>query len=141
MQYTVGEVIHETLKMKLHPTALTVLQVIELSCYISLYQSVSKHNDEMSQSKVISKDVYYKRKQKNLFSMYAQVAGFVLEIMYLVCLLCMRIIGRKYSLFYARELADMFYGTQFGLNTTIQILVSSDMRQKLFSLFNQVFHW
>ena len=138
--YTVGEVIHETLIMKLYPIAVTALQVLELSCYISLYRLVSKHNTVMSQNKIISRDVYHRRKQKNLFSMYAQVSGFVLEILYLIFLLIIRITGRRYSLFKAREYADFLYVTQFGLTSTIQILVSSDLRQKLFSFLNHLLH-
>ena len=138
--YTVGEVIHETLIMKLYPLVVTALQVMELSCYISLYKFVSKHDKEMSQNKIISSDVYYRRKQKNLFSMYAQVSGFALEIIYLIFLLIIRIIGKKYSLFNAREYTDLVYINQFGLTSTIQILVSSDLRQKFFSYLNQLFH-
>ena len=136
--YTVGGVIHETLAMKLYPIALTLLQVMELTCYISLYQMVTKHNNEMSQNKIISRDVYVKRKQKNLFSMYAQVAGFLLEVGYLIFLLCMRIIGRRYTFFDARDYADLFYLTQFGLTSTIQIFVSSDLRLKLITLMKQI---
>ena len=138
--YTVGEVIYETLAMKLFPTALTFLQVIELSCYVSLFRAVTKHEANVSERKIIYIETFHKRKQKNLFSMYAQMSGFVLEILYLIFLLIIRITGRRYSLFNAREYADFLYVTQFGLTSTIQILVSSDLRQKLFSFLNHLLH-
>ena len=86
--YTVGEVIHETLAMKLFPTALTLLQVIELSCYVSLFRAVTKHDANMSEKKIISIDTFHKRKQKNLFSMYAQVAGFFFRGGVFDCFIC-----------------------------------------------------
>ena len=92
----------------------------------------------MTKNKVISPDAYYKRKQKNIFSMYAQLSGFVLEIFYLVFLFFVRMIGRKYSLMDAKEYADALYVTQFGFTSTIQILVSSDLRLKLYYLLKRV---
>jgi len=86
--YTTGEVIHETWIMKLYPVTLVVLQVSELACYIFLFQLVSKHDDQMRKNKIISSDSLHKRKQKNLFSMYAQASGFALEIVYLFFSIC-----------------------------------------------------
>ena len=136
--YTFGEAIHETSAMKLYPIALSVLQVLELSCYISLFKAVSRHDENMSQNKVISLDVLHKRKQKNIFSMYAQVSGFILEILYLIFLFFVRMIGRNYSLMDAKEFAGALYVTQFGFTSTIQILVSSDLRLKLYYLLKRV---
>ena len=89
--------------MKLYPTALSALQLMELMCYFSLYKFVSRHDEEMRQNKIISTDTHLRRKQKNLISMSAQVSGFVLEIVYLIFLSFFKAIGRKYNLFDVQE--------------------------------------
>lgn len=139
--FTYGEAVHhESPVVKFYPIALAALQMTELACYICIYKAVSKHDEEMRQRKVISTDILQRRKQKNLLSMYAQITGFVLETMYLIFSICIKVIGMKFSLVNYREYMDVFYATQFGLNTTLQILVSSDLRLKFISLIRQIFH-
>jgi len=138
--FTYGGVIYESLEVKFYPIVLAALQMIELLCYLCIYNAVTKHNEEMRQKQIISNDILQRRKQKNLFSMYAQVTGFVLEVTYLIFSICIKVIGKKFSLLNYREYMDVFYATQFGLGTTLQILVSSDLRMKFLSLLKEIFH-
>ena len=137
--YTVGEVSYDKLSMKLYHPILIVLQISELSCYVILYREVSKHDEEMRRKKIISSSNFDKRKQKNLFSLYAQLSGFVLEMLYLLLIFCLRVIGRKYALMHMKGYVDAFYMTQFGLTSTIQILLSADLRQRLKKLLMKMF--
>ena len=139
LMYTVGKVSFDTLSMKMYHPILMVLQISELSCYFSMYRFISKHDKEMQKNKVISSDNFYKRKQKNLFSMYAQVSGFVLEMFYLVLIFCLRTIGSKYSLARMKSYIDTLYMTQFGLTSTIQIFVSSDLRLRFVTVLKHIF--
>ena len=136
--YTHGEVFHDTFLMKLFQPMLISLQIAELSSYMILFRAVSKHDENMKQNKIITNDNYQRRKQKNLFSMYAQVVGFALEIFYLLLTFCLRLIGRKFSIIHSREYIDAFYISQFCLTSTVQILVSSDLRLKLLVLAKQL---
>ena len=121
--------------MKFGPLALITFQILELLCYLVLYRSVSEHRRQMEQDEVISRDQLRARKRIHLFSLYAQVAGFVVEVFYLLAVSFIRIVSQRYFSAHSRELVNSFRITQFGVTSTLQILVSGGLREKLFAIF------
>jgi len=90
----------------------------------------------MVDNNVISNDHYRAKKRIHLFSLYAHIAGFTVEVIYLIALFLLRIIGKKLSPKHSIDIVNLFRMTEFGVTSTVQILVSSDLRQKLFSIVN-----
>ena len=129
--------ISETTQMKLFPLLLILLQMIELTCYAVLHQYVNEHQREMVVHKVISRDMYHMRNHIHLFSLYAQISGFLVEMIYLVGLLVVKVVGRKFFFSNILELINTLKTTEFGVIATVQILMSPDLRQKLFSMFRK----
>ena len=63
--------------------------------------------------------------------MAAQVWGFIVELVYLVGLLMIRLAGRRLFPAYILDITNMIKFTQFGVTSTVQILVSPELRRKL----------
>ena len=139
--YNRREIIQETLGMKLIQPILVALQLSELICYIYLFSYIAKHDKEMEENKIISLDNFKNRKQMNLFSLNAQIFGSVLEIVYQLIILIVRLLGSKFFPQYSdsiRGYVDSFFITQFPLTSLLQILVTPDLRRSFFAL---VKHW
>ena len=136
--YQGEEIVFETLFMKLLHPILFAFHIAEMSCYVVLFKNLLKHDEEMRDIKLISGDNHQRRKRINLFSLSAQISGFAVETVYLLILICLRLLGRKYFPKHSRDYADTFYLTQFGLTSTLQILVSPDLRDKFWAMFK---HW
>lgn len=128
-----GPVPSETIWMKLYPLILILFQLMEMTCYTVLFRYLAKHHKEMVDNQIISNDHYRAKKRIHLFSLYAHIAGFVVEVIYLVAVLCLRIVGKKFSPKHSIDVVNLFRMTEFGVTSTVQILVSSDLRQKLLS--------
>ena len=137
MIYRGQEVVYETFFMRILHPILFAFHIAELICYVLLFRSLLKHDDEMKSIKLISADSHRRRKRINLFSIYAHVSGFIVETVYLSVLITLRLLGRKYFPLHSRDYADSVYLTQFGLTSTIQVLVSPDLRAKLLTMFNR----
>jgi hypothetical protein len=88
----------------------------------------------MEHNAIITNDLNKARKRANLFSLYAQVVGFVVEVLYILATISIKKIGEKYFPKNSREYSNTFLVTQFGVLSTVQIFVSSDLRKKLLSL-------
>jgi hypothetical protein len=66
--------------MTIYPMLLISLQVAELLCYLHLYKFIHNHHKQMVHNNVISSDTYKSRKRVHLFSLSAQISGFVVKI-------------------------------------------------------------
>jgi len=128
---------NETTEMKLFPIILILFQLSEMTCYILLFKHLAKHHKEMVDNNVISNDHYRARKRMHLFSLYAHLAGFAVEVAYLFAVMCLKIIGKKLFPKHSIDIVNIFRMTEYGATSTVQILVSSDLRQKFFAIFKK----
>ena len=138
--YNRKEVVQETIGMKLIGPVLLMMQIFELICYIYLFGYIARHDKKMKEEKIISIDLFKERKQRNVFSLNAQIFGCALEILYQIVVLIIRFMGTKFFPNYSdliRSYINFFFITQFATTSTLQILVSPDLRKKFFSLFKR----
>ena len=117
---------------------MVALQLTELSCYSFLFGLIAKHDTEMKDKRIISFDVFRERKQRNLFSMNAQIFGCVTEIIFQLIIFVVRIMGGKFFPQYSdtiRSYFNLLFISQFALTSTLQILGSPELRKKFFAYF------
>ena len=123
--------------MKMFPILCIILQFLEVGCYGVLHHYVYLHQSEMVSNGIISTDIYQSRKHVHIFSVSAQISGFIVEMVYLLGLLIVRIVGRRFFSSNILEMNNALKTTEFGVSSTVQILMSPDLRQKLFLLFKR----
>jgi hypothetical protein len=121
--------------MKVYPLLLILLQMCELLCYVVLHNYINQHQREMVTHKIISRDMYNTRKGIHLISLYAQIYGFLAELIYLVGLFVIKILGQKLFFSNILELLNTLKTTEFEVISTIQIFMSPDLRKKVISTF------
>ena len=85
----------------------------------------------MLNKSIISLDTFQRRKQVHLFSMAGQLYGFTVEVIYLIAVLVVRVLGRKIIFSNSIELINSLRTTEFGVISTLQVLSSKELRQKL----------
>ena len=138
--YNQQEVIQATTVMKLFQPAMMAFQLIELSCYSFLFGLTARHDKEMKENHIISLDAFMARKHMNVFSLKAQVFGCITEIIYQLIIFVIRFTGSKFFPQYiesTRNYVNLFFISQFAITSTLQILVSPDLRKKFFAHFQQ----
>lgn len=138
MLFNKYEIQLETFGMKFSVTFGFLLRILEIVCYILLFRVLSKHNDEMERNNVISSDLNKARRRINLLSIYVQIAGFVAENIYIVIIILWRLVRKTApESDQNRELFGIFLIFQFAFVSTIPIFASTELRTKLFSLFER----
>ena len=123
--------------MKIFPAILIVFQLTELICYVNLYIYIVEHSKQMMMADVITKETFIKRKRKKTFSLFAQFLGFTVEMLYLIFHFLAKFIGMHYIDYSFLEFANAFKTTEFCVITTVEIMATTEMRHKLFSLFKK----
>ena len=140
--YNQQEIIQETIGMKLFQPILVAFQLTELACYIFLFTKIAKHDKEMKENKIISFETFRERKQRNLFSLNAQIFGCVTEIAYQLIIFIIRLLGSKlfpHNSDSVRNYIDIFFITQFPITSTLQILVTPNLRKKFLARAKHLF--
>ena len=128
----------ETFWMKFALTLGFMFRILEIVCYVILFRVMSKHNDEMEQNKIISGDLNQARRRINLLSIYAHLSGFVAENFYIVFIILWRLARRTVpESGQSREFFNTLLIFQFAFVSTITVLASTDLRTKLFTMFQQ----
>lgn len=126
-----------TMFSQLYLFILVGFQFLELVCYLILYRYISKHNQEMADNNIISTDLLSSRRRINVLSLYAQICGFVTEVVYFIILLITKVLGRSHLIPNTREYSNVAVIVLFGTNSTVIILASSELRKKFFELFKR----
>ena len=134
LQYNGLDPVTNTLGMKIYPIILLLLQLMELSCYINLYNYIRSHDQRLVNDKVISHDKYQSRSRLHSISIVAQFLGFIVEIIYNILHFLIKLLGQKLFLPDIVDYSNIFKMTEFGVVTTIDILATPEMRKKLFSM-------
>ena len=116
---------------------LACFQIAELTSYIVLHRHVQEHHRDMLNNQIISRDLYQTRKHKHLFSLYAQIGGFAVELIYLFSLTLVKVLGRRLFSKHSLELLNYLKATEFGVIATVQVFMSPDLRQKLLCLLKK----
>jgi hypothetical protein len=116
---------------------LIIFQLAEVTCYLALHQFILKHNNEMVKSKIISGEIYKSRKQIHIISLTGQIYGFIVEVVYLVFVLIVRLIGVKFLNVNILDAANALKMTEFGVIATVQVFMSPELRQKFLSVFKR----
>ena len=127
----------DTLGMKVHPFILGFCQILELVCYLSIYLYLYKHDKTMVNQKIISQDVYKSRTRVNFISLYAQVLGFMTEIIYFLIAAIVKVVGRK---LFAPNILDYINSlrmVEYWATSTIYVLATADLRKQLLSIFKR----
>ena len=128
----------DTFWMKFSITSGFLFRVIEIVCYIILYRVLSKHNDDMERNNIISRDLNRARKGINLLSIYAQIAGFMAENIFVVTTILWRLSGRAGpESEHSRELFAILLVLQFAFVSTVPIFASKELRTKFLAMFKQ----
>jgi hypothetical protein len=102
-----------------------------------LHHAVYQHQSEMVSNGIISRDLYQSRKHVHVFSVGAQISGFVVEMVYLFGLLVVRMVGRRFFSANILEINNTLKTTQFGVSSTVEVLMSPTLRQKLLALIKR----
>ena len=130
--------IQDTMIQKMYPMVLASFQIIELTSYMAIHRYVQGHHRTMLNNQIISRDLYQTRKHKHLFSFYAQIGGFVVEVIYLMALTLVKVLGRKLFSKHSVELLNYLRATEFGVTATVQVFMSPDLRQRLIDLLQKI---
>ena len=112
-------------------------QFFELMCYLILFQYLSQHNREMADNNIISADLHKSRKSINIFSLKAQVCGFITEAIFLIFTLITKLLERRHFVPNSREYGNTGVLILFCTNSTVQILASAELRKKFYALFRR----
>ena len=117
--------------------AFITFQVLELVCYLVLFHFIMEHDKEMQRNNVISTDIYTNRKRVNIFSLHAQVIGFAIEFGFFGLNLLIKALGRRFFPPNTQEFSNVALMLIFGVNSTVPILASSDLRKKFMAMFTR----
>ena len=74
-------------------------QILEITFYIIIYKELSSHDKTMFNSSVITKDIYVKRKKRNLFGFASQVLFFIAEGFFTLQIVFVNAMSQKLSSF------------------------------------------
>ena len=116
---------------------LIAIPTLELIFYLILFHYITEHNKEMQRNNVISKELFMKRRHINIFSLYAQVFGFAVEVSFFAFNLSVKLLGRRLFPPKFREYSNVLVHLVFCTNSTVQILASSELRNKFFAMFGR----
>ena len=120
------------------PLILLCFQLFELVCYLVLFRYISQHNKEMAENNIISTDLVSNRRRINIFSLYAQICGFITEAVYLNSAWITRLLERRQMITHTREYANVGLIVLFSINPTVQIFASSELRKKILRNFSTI---
>jgi hypothetical protein len=114
--------------MKLTPIVGGILQLNELIIYIIIYMDLYKHDRSLASKSVISIDAYKSRQKHNSFTLACQMACFAIDGIFILHLLVLNAYGKNFS---SKELSFSMRVPQFALQTMLQILTFTEIREKL----------
>lgn len=97
-------------------------QIIELICYIIIYTTRHKNDENMRES--ITDRIYFKRRRGNVLTLSTQVAGFALEMV--VNVLVMAALKSQTTDFSLVKICSLFTDVSVS---TLQVLSSGDIRE------------
>ena len=123
--------------MKMYLFVLIIFQLSEVGCYAILYAYIHYHQSQMVTNNIISRDVYQARKSVHMLSFYAQVSAFLVEVIYLAAQSLVKVIGRRFFPSNILELINALKATEYGVTSTVQILMTPDLRQKIFTFIKR----
>ena len=103
-------------------------QIVEVMMYIVIYKEIFGHDKYMFNSSVITKENYIKRKQKNSFTLAAQVLLFIGEGLFTFAIVVINAIRTDLS---SKELTVIYRVQQFAFMTLLKIGCSQEIRQSI----------
>jgi hypothetical protein len=110
-----------------------MLTVIEIGCYVTLYQHITDHNKSIVASKLLDPSVIRIRNKFNSISLVGQVLSWFMEVWYIV------LIGFLSNIFHLetlREVAPFFKTFEFFLVPLVQIHTSPPIRKFNLAKYN-----
>jgi hypothetical protein len=110
-------------------------QIGTILIYKTLYKYIHDHNRIMLSNDVISNETFQQRRSVNVFSMAGQIVTFLVEIFFLVPMLCLLLIAEDKHLPKILFLFCFCRMIQSGLISTVQVCSSTKLRRELFSYF------
>lgn len=114
-------------------------QILEITFYIIIYKELSSHDKTMFNSSVITKDIYVKRKKRNLFGFASQVLFFIAEGFFTLQIVFVNAMSQKLS---SKEYIVMMRIPQFAFLTILKIGCSHEIRksytEKLIRMWSKI---
>ena len=133
--YTGQPLIAETFEIKLFPVIGILLQILEVVCYLVIYRKVYLHQQEMIANKIISRATYQDRKRVHIFSVFAQIAGFLVKLALIIFALIIRLLEQKVFLLSVLDGLIVVKTAQFGFVAMAEIFASPNLRQNFLAIF------
>ena len=105
-------------------------QMATFSMYIFIFRFVKRHNDEMLEQSVITKDTFNARKNGNIFTLSGQILATVIELsFYVPTVIIVTFVEANSN--EAMASVTFLKMTQTGILSTLQVLSSADLRGEL----------
>ena len=105
-------------------------QMATFSMYIFIFRFVKRHNDEMLEQSVITKDTFNARKSGNIFTLSGQILATVIELsFYVPTVIIVTFVEANSN--EAMASVSFLKMTQTGILSTLQVLSSADLRGEL----------
>ena len=111
------------------------LQLTETLCYISNYTYIHNHDSTMAKQRVISSEMFQKRKRQNAISEATQIYTFVVEISFLLVMTLLSTLGQRLSYANTMEWLTLLKLMEPAIVSTIHVLASTEIRNTAFRTF------